>query len=237
MVNLLDPNVIITRMYESGKFSDMLNYCSKLLEKNPNDLMALQNSALSLLNMENYSEAITYCDKVLQENNFDNYALSIKIQSLENLKKYEEVLICCESIFAKNKEDVWALNTSGMALNELNRFSEAIEFYDKALKIEDKNITSLMNKAISLSFLGENQKSIENYDMAQLIDPSMKELAIAKSREFEKLDLKDEAFLAAQGVLLKDMEKIKSNAKKNKCSVFHQFCQTEFEEKKQKQPN
>ena len=58
-------------MYESGKFSEMLNYCSKLLEKNPNDLMALQNSALSLLNLENYSEAITYCDRVLKENNFD----------------------------------------------------------------------------------------------------------------------------------------------------------------------
>ena len=61
----------------------------------------------------------------------------------------------------------------------------------------------------------------------------MKELAIAKSREFEKLNLEDEAFLAAQGVLIKDIEKIKSDAKENNCSVFHQFCQTEFEEKKQ----
>ena len=39
----------------------------------------------------------------------------------------------------------------------------------------------------------------------------------------------DEAFLAAQGVLNKDMDKIKNDAKKNKCSVFHQFCEEEFE--------
>ena len=70
--------------------------------------------------------------------------------------------------------------------------------------------------------------------MVQTMDPSMKELAIAKSREFEKLDLGDEAFLAAQGVLIKDMKKIKSDAKENKCSVFQQFCQIEFEEKKDK---
>jgi hypothetical protein len=38
----------------------------------------------------------------------------------------------------------------------------------------------------------------------------------------------DEAFLAAQGVLNKDMEKIKSDAKENKCSIFHQFCDDEF---------
>ena len=73
--------------------------------------------------------------------------------------------------------------------------------------------------------------------LAQIIDPSMKELAIAKSREFKKLGLEDEAFLAAQGVLIKDMEKIKSDAKENKCSVFHQFCQTEFEKKKHKVTN
>jgi len=42
--------------------------------------------------------------------------------------------------------------------------------------------------------------------------------------------MSDEAFLAAQGVLNKDMEKIKKDAKENKCSVFHQFCQNEFEE-------
>ena len=81
-------------MFETGKFDEMLNYCLKILGKNPNDLMALQNSALSLLNLEKFSEAILYCDKVLKENNFDNYALTIKIHALENLKKYEEVLNC-----------------------------------------------------------------------------------------------------------------------------------------------
>ncbi len=141
------------------------------------------------------------------------------------------MLNCCESILAKNKDDLWALNTSGLALNELGRFKEGIEFYDKTLKIDDKNITALMNKAFSLSLLSEYRKSIEYYDLAQIIDPSMKELAVAKSREFKKLGLEDEAFLAAQGVLIKDMEKIKSDAKANNCTVFHQFCQTEFEEK------
>jgi tetratricopeptide (TPR) repeat protein len=194
--------------------------------------MALQNSALSLLNLKNFSEAITFCDMVLNVNKFDNYALTIKIHALENLRKYDEVLNCCELILAKTKDDVWALNTSGLALNELSKFKEGIEFYDKTLKIDDKNITALMNKAISLSFLNEYHKSIEFYDLAQKINPSMKELGIAKSREFKKLGLEDEAFLAAQGLLNKDMEKIKSDAKENKCSVFHQFCQIEFEEKK-----
>jgi len=140
-------------------------------------------------------------------------------------------LNCCNALLVKNKENTWALNSIGLALNELDRYDKAIEQFDNVLKIDSKNITALINKAISMSFLGNHLKSIECYDQAQKIDPIMKDLSIAKSREFEKLGLKDEAFLAAQGVLLENIEKIKIDAVKNKCSVFHQFCQNEFEEK------
>ena len=85
-----------------------------------------------------------------------------------------------------------------------------------------------MNKAISLSHLGNYKDSINYYDRVQMIDSKLKEIPLAKSRLFEKLKMKDDAFLAAQGVLNKDMEKIKNDAKENKCSVFHQFCEDEF---------
>ena len=42
--------------------------------------------------------------------------------------------------------------------------------------------------------------------------------------------MSDDAFLAAQGVLNKDMEKIKNDAKENRTSIFHQFCEDEFKE-------
>jgi tetratricopeptide (TPR) repeat protein len=122
----------------------------------------------------------------------------------------------------------------GLSLNELDRHKEAIEFYDKTLKLDNKDVTALMNKAISLNHLRNYLESIEYYDKAQTIDPSIHEASIAKSQAYEKLGMQDEAFLAAQGVLVKDMEQIKLNAKKNKCSVFHQYCQNEFEELKDK---
>ena len=77
--------------------------------------------------------------------------------------------------------------------------------------------------------MGNYVDAIKCYDDAQTYDSSLKEISLAKSRLFEKLDMKDDAFLAAQGLLNKDMEKIKIAAKKNKCSIFHQFCENEFE--------
>ena len=79
-------------MFESGKFDDMLNYCTKLLETNPDDMVALQNSALALLHLEKFEESIIYCDKVLKIKNFDIYALKNKIYSLEKLKQYEDAI-------------------------------------------------------------------------------------------------------------------------------------------------
>ena len=76
-------------MFETDKFDDMLNYCAKLLESNPDDMVALQNSALAFLHLEKFEDSITYCDKVLKIKNFDIYALKNKIYSLEKLRKYD----------------------------------------------------------------------------------------------------------------------------------------------------
>lgn len=230
MINLLDPTVVIKKMFESGQYDEMYNYCQKLLSTNPNDMVALQNSALALIHLERYEDSIIYCDKVLKLKIYDNYALKNKIYSLEKLKQYDDVITCCNIILEHDSTDTWAFNSLGLSLNELDRHAEAIEFYEKTLKIDNNDITALMNMAISLNHLKNYKESIEFYDKAQIEDPSLNEASIAKSKAFEKLGMVDEAFLAAQGVLIKDMMKIIADAKKNKCTVFHQFCQIEFDE-------
>ena len=73
------------------------------------------------------------------------------------------------------------------------------------------------------AFVFQDDKAIEFYDKAQVIDPNLKEIPLAKSRLFEKLNMPDDAFLAAQGVLNKDMEKIKSDAKSLWRAISNKF--------------
>ena len=70
MVNLLDPTNVITRMFNAGRYDDMRDYCKKILEKTPNDMVALQNLSLALIYLQQYEEAIIYCDKVLNTKRF-----------------------------------------------------------------------------------------------------------------------------------------------------------------------
>ena len=80
---LLDPSNVITRLFNSEKYDEMYNYCKNLLEKIPNDMVALQNISLSLIYLKKY-DSIQYCDKVLKIKNSDTYALKNKIFALEN---------------------------------------------------------------------------------------------------------------------------------------------------------
>lgn len=75
------------------------------------------------------------------------------------------------------------------------------------------------------------------YDQAQKSDPSIKEISTIKSELFEKLGRHDDAFLAAQGILVANMDKIKQDAEKNNCTVFHQFCVNEFNDTAQRKQN
>jgi hypothetical protein len=54
MIDLLDPTNVITRMFNAQKYDEMYNYCKGLLEKIPNDMIALQNISLSLIYLKKY---------------------------------------------------------------------------------------------------------------------------------------------------------------------------------------
>ena len=80
-----------------------------------------------------------------------------------------------------------------------------------------------MNMAVTLSYLERYQESIPYYDTVQQIMPDFSRASIEKSKAFKKLGREDDAFLAAQGVRLKDAELLKKDAKENKYSVQHAF--------------
>lgn len=235
MIDLLDPSKVITRMFEAGRFEEMKSYCEQLLEKDPTDMLALQNLTLACLHLRRFEDALSYCNRVLGIDEYDTYAIKNKVLALEQLGKYDQVVDCCNKLLNIDSNNIWALNSKGLALLESNKSSEAIEPFERVLSLEEDNLTALMNKALAHYIQKEYEKAASYYDKAQKSDPSLKDAAIAKSESFAKMGKDDEAFLAAQGVLNEDMQRFKDEAKKNNCTVFHQYCVTEFEELESKE--
>ena len=125
--------------------------------------------------------------------------------------------------YSKNDKDVDALVTKGIALNKTGNHEDALTLYDLALELDKTNVDALMNMAVTLSYLHRYEESIPYYDTVQQIMPDFSRAAIEKSNAFKELGREDDAFLAAQGVRLKDAESLKKDAKENKYSVQHAF--------------
>ena len=154
--------------------------------------------------------------------------------SLEKLELHDQVLECCEILLSKNDKDVDALVTKGIALNKTGNHEDALTLYDLALELDKTNVDALMNMAVTLSYLHRYEESIPYYDTVQQIMPDFSRAAIEKSNAFKELGREDDAFLAAQGVRLKDAELLKKDAEENKYSVQHAFLLKRYKSSEKK---
>ena len=223
-----NPIDVIKKLHSDQKWDDIVLFCKKMLESDPKDLVALQNMAMASLSLGRFDDVVLYADEVLLLNDFDEYALKNKILALEKLGKHQEIFVLCDKMLSKNPTHTWALNSKGLACNELGQHDSAISYYDKTLSIEPNNVTALLNKAVTLSFLGKFEDAIKFYDLAQQQEKQIK-TSMAKSEAYQKLGKEEEAFLAAQGLLVSDIEKYVIDAHAKKMKVFDYYCMMEYD--------
>ncbi|MGQ0606328.1 MAG: tetratricopeptide repeat protein [Candidatus Nitrosotenuis sp.] len=229
-----NPIDVIKKLHSDKQWDDIVSFCQKMLDADAKDLVALQNMATALLNLGKLEESMSCCDRVFELNESDEYALKNKIFALERLGRHVEIIPHCDKLLSKNSSHTWALNSKALALNDLGKHDDAIYYYDQALKIEPNNITALLNKAITLSFLQKYDQAIQFYDDVQKQE-KLSEAASAKSEAYKKIGKEDEAFLAAQGLLISDITKYVSEAKAKKMRVFDYYCMMEYEDLKKRE--
>ena len=228
-VPLIDPVTELKKLFDTKKFDAAIEFCQKLLEKNPNDPIALQNLSTAYYIVGAYNDTIKCCEKILERDRDDEHAIKNKMRALEKLELHNEVLRCCDILLSKNNKDVDVLVTKGIALNKTGKHEDAMTLYDLALELDKTNVDGLMNMAVTLNYLGRYQEAIPYYDIVQQIMPEFSRAAVEKSEAFKALGREDDAFLAAQGVRLKDAELLKQDAKENKYSIQHAFLLKRYE--------
>ena len=130
----------------------------------------------------------------------------------------------------QNKNDVDVLIGKGIAHNKTGKHDDAISIYKKVLNFDQKNIDALMNLAITYNHLQKYQDAITFFDMIQEITQKYPSVQIEKSKAFQALGKNDDAFLAAQGLRLREAESIKIDAKLKNYSVQHAFELNRFRE-------
>ena len=229
-----DPVIELKKLFDAKKFDSAIEFCQKLLEKDPNDPIALQNLSTLYYIVGAYEDSIKCCDKILEKDVNEEHAIKNKMLGLEKLDQHDEVLKCCEILLSKNGKDVDALVTKGIALNKIGKHEDALTLYDLALELDKTDVDALMNMAVTLNYLERYQEAIPYYDTVQQIMPDFSRAAVEKSEAFKALCKEDDAFLAAQGIRLDEAELLKDDAKENKYSVQHAFLLKRYKKTQEK---
>jgi len=144
----------------AGKYEEAIKIYNVVLEKDQNNIIAMNNKGDSLNNLGRYEEAIAWLDKAIHLN--PNYlpALINRGNALMFLGKYEEAIKYYDDALRNDPNSVLALNNKAKALVTLGRYEEANEFIDRALKINPNLAVAWANrkKGASRSNIGDKQR-------------------------------------------------------------------------------
>ena len=84
-----NPKKRIEKLQRARKYNELLEFCSKILEKNPHDLDALKGKIFTLQKLKRNKDASTYCNKVLEMYPYDSDVINcvVKMSQKHDLKK------------------------------------------------------------------------------------------------------------------------------------------------------
>jgi len=126
-------------LLKQGSFQESITYFDRVLEIDPNHVLALNNKGIALVKMEKPEESITYFDRVLEID--PNYveALNNKGVALVQMEKPEESITYFDRVLEIDPNHVLALYTKGVALVQMEKPEESITYFQKGVEIELDN--------------------------------------------------------------------------------------------------
>jgi len=116
-----------TKLAEKGLLQEVVYCCDKELERNPEDLMALQLKAYSLTDMGRCEEAIKLLDRILLQQADSVHALLGKGRALLGLGRHDECLKYFDDALEMDPHSKEAHIYKGMALHLTGRYDEAMD--------------------------------------------------------------------------------------------------------------
>ena len=137
-------------LLELGRYAEASACYRRILEIEPQNLVALINQGIARQGESNYEEAIDCYDRALAIDDRQLEVWQSKGVCLTNLEKHEESIQCYDRVLQGDEDSIWAWNNKGYALSQLGKHEEAFRCFDKAISVDKSEVLPWTNKAISL---------------------------------------------------------------------------------------
>jgi len=175
-LNPVSALTCLSRCYrKKGDYNMAINYVQQVLDKEPDNEIAIQELGVNYRALEQYDEAISWFNKGLKSNShnkqfLDGIAITYRKKGdfVEAINWYQKLL----TIDRKNKQ---AMDGLGITYREQGNYAEAINWYQKRLVIDPKNKQAMDGLGITYREQRDFAESINWYQKLLIIDPENKQ--------------------------------------------------------------
>ncbi len=155
-----------------GNLSQDIVYCTKIIEKNPNDADAYNRRGIDYRNQGNWSQAIIDYTKSIEINPnnaavYWNRALAYDAQGnlLQAISDYTKDI-------KLNPKDALAFNNRGIAYENQGNLPQAISDYNKCIEIDPKHAHAYNNRGTVYTKLSKFIQAMSDFNKAIELDPN-----------------------------------------------------------------
>ena len=187
--------------YRGGRFLEAYSFCRRVLEKLPDNFLALHLAGVCELDSGNLSSAEATFKKALDLEPRSAEVLSNLGVTLFQMRRFEEARQSCNRAIALRPNYPEALNGLGNALTRLKLIEEAIEQYDRAIDRKPDYADAYVNRGMALLLLDRDLQADVDFDRAVSFRPGYLEAIVGKGLVQLKMRHLETALQTFNGVL------------------------------------
>ena len=173
------------RLFLEKKFQDAIKKYNIVLDKEPDNLIALNNKGYSLSKLKKYSDALVCYDKFLQINPNDKTVLINKISLFRKTGEFHKAVGICDELLKNNPDEIIALDHKLRILKKLDRFTESNTICMKLIEIYPESGEVLYEMASNFLKLGNIEQFFIYLQKAVNVLPNLKNKS-KQNKEFEQ---------------------------------------------------
>jgi tetratricopeptide (TPR) repeat protein len=149
-----------------------VHHINLALQKNPDNILALNNRGIALNALKRFDEALASYDRAIAMRPDFIEALINRANTLQELQRFDEALASFDRAVAMRPDHAEARYNRANTLHALERFDEALASYDRALALRPGYAEALVNRGVTLHALARFEDALASYDAAVVLWPA-----------------------------------------------------------------
>jgi len=148
-----------------SEYENSIELFNKVLEIEPDNIVALSNKGFALLKIERNNDATLVYDKILEIDPSNIDALSKMGAALLKLERDKDAIYYFDKVLKIDENNISAISNKGVVLAKLENYQDALIYFNKVLEINPNDFGAIRNKGLSLIKLDQHDAAIKIFDI------------------------------------------------------------------------